>query len=81
MGKKDYFMDMTHNRDFWYMCWDERFMDKKVISEKCDCDDFVKKSCMTICDMQKNKINNEIIDNFISVCKESILLDNQNKWK
>jgi hypothetical protein len=54
-------------------------MDKKVISEKCDCDDFVKKSCMTICDMQKNKINNEIIDNFISVCKESILLDNQNK--
>jgi hypothetical protein len=31
--------------------------------------------------MQKNKINNEIIDNFISVCKESILLDNQNKWK
>lgn len=69
---ENYFEDMSYNKDFWCMCWDNNFLDKEVIKTNCHCPDIIKKSCLALCDMMKSKVSEKIIKEYIEIQKENI---------
>lgn len=68
----NHFEKMTYLHDFGYMCWDDRFLDKAVIKDKCHCPDLVKKYCLALCDMLTWNVDESIVSNFIKIAKDDI---------
>lgn len=51
----EFFKGITHNKDFWPMCWDEKFLHEDIIDKKCLCDDAIKAHCFALYDLFKSK--------------------------
>lgn len=70
----NYFEKMSYMQDFWCMCWDDKFLDKEEIKDRCHCSDLVKRSCLALCDLLRSKDENKerTIHNFINITKEHL---------
>lgn len=77
MNTKDtpnYFSKMSYLHDFGCMCWDDKFLDKEEIKDRCHCPDLVKRSCLALYDMLKWDYYNkeQIVQNYIKIAKGDI---------